>query len=178
MKLMERLFDNAWYVASTEPTVRADIAAELLRAEQAHDVAVAEVQRAREISYAAVALALSGVNSTRAALGRAETKAAAAARCTHVVDGHALSVTRSVGVTGIEEVLVASCTLERTATLSPPDTLPVWTARLTDPSDPGAQPRLVRLAADHHESFEQACHWVATGALPSGRPHDLHRVHP
>jgi hypothetical protein len=165
MKLMERMFDNAWFVASAEPTVRADISAELLRAEQAHDVAVAEVQRAREVSYAAVAMALSSVNSTRAALGRAQSKAEAAARCTDVVDGHAFNVTRAVGVTGAQELTVTSCTLERTATLRPPDTTPVWTARLVDPSDGGGQARLVYLAADDRESFEQACRWVATGAL-------------
>lgn len=165
MKLMERLFDNAWYVASADPTTRADMAAELLRAEQAHDVAVAEVQRAREISYAAVAVALSGVNSTLAALGRAQAKAEAAARCTDVVDGHAFTVTRALGVTGAEELTVTSCTLERTATLRPPDTTPVWTARLVDPSDGSAQARLVHLDADGRQSFEQACRWVATGAL-------------
>ena len=165
MKLMERLFDNAWYVASAEPTTRADIAAELLRAEQAHDVAVAEVQRAREVSYAAVAMALSSVNSTRAALGRAQAKAEAAARCTDVVDGHAFSVGQAVGVTGAAEVVISSCTLERTATLRPPDTTPLWSARLVDPSDGSGQPRLVRLAVDYRESFEQVCRWVATGAL-------------
>ena len=165
MKLMERLFDNAWYVASAEPTTRADISAELLRAEQAHDVAVAEVQRAREISYAAVAVALSGVNSTLAALGRAQAKAEAAARCTDVVDGHAFTVTRARGVTGAEELKITSCTLERTATLRPPDTTPVWTARLLDPADGSGQARLVHLAADSRESFEQACRWVATGTL-------------
>lgn len=163
MKLMERLFDNAWYVATADPMVRADIAAELLRAEQAHDVAVAEVQRAREVSYAAVALALSGINSTRAALGRAQTKAEAAGRCTHVVDGHAFSVGRAVGVTGADEVVVTSCTLDRTATLTPPVATPFWTARLVDPS--AGTDREVRLGSDEHESFEQACRWVALGSL-------------
>ena len=42
-------------VASAQATVRTDLAAELLMAEQAHDVALADVQRAREISPAAVA---------------------------------------------------------------------------------------------------------------------------
>ncbi len=164
MKLMERLFDNAWYVASADPAVRADIAAELLMAEQAHDVAAAEVQRAREVSYAAVAVALSGINSTRAALGRAQAKAEAAERCTHVVDGHALNVTEVVGVTGADEVVVASCTLDRTATLRPPADTPVWTARLVDPSAAGAV-QVVRLATDYDESFEQAGRWVALGSL-------------
>lgn len=164
MKLMERLFDNAWYVASADPAVRADIAAELLRAEQAHDVAVAEVQRARQVSYAAVAVALSGLNSTLAALGRAQTKAEAAERCTHVVDGHALNVTSVVGVTGDEEVVVASCTLDRTATLRPPADTPVWTVRLVDPSAAGAA-QVVRLGTDYAESFEQAGRWVAMGSL-------------
>lgn len=164
MKLMERLFDNAWYVASAEETARADLAAELLRAEQAHDVAVAEVQRAREVSYAAVAVALSSLNSTLAALGRAQTKAEAAARCTDIVDGHAFSVTRIRGVTGAPEVVVASCTLERTATLRSPEGSDVWTARLHDPAS-GGVPASVYLAADAGESFEQACRWVATGSL-------------
>lgn len=164
MKLMERLFDNAWYVSCADPLVRADIAAELLRAEQAHDVAVAEVQRAREVSYAAVALALSSLNSTLAALGRAQTRAAAAERCTHVVDGHAFNVSRAVGVTGEAEVVVTSCTLDRTATLRPPAGSPVWTARLVDPSAGGAAP-VVHLGSDERESFEQACRWVALGSF-------------
>lgn len=164
MKLMERLFDNAWYVASADPQVRADIAAELLRAEQAHDVALAEVQRAREISYAAVALALSGLSATLAAMGRAQTKAEAAERCTHVVDGHAFRVTQVVGVTGAEEVAVASCTLERTVTLRPPATTPMWTGRLVDPAS-GAADQVVRLSIDYDESLERACRWVALGSL-------------
>jgi hypothetical protein len=45
MRLMDRLYDNDWYVASARPEVQADISADLLRAAQAHDVALAEVER-------------------------------------------------------------------------------------------------------------------------------------
>ena len=75
MRLMDRLYDNDWYVASARPDVQADVAAELLRAAQAHDVAIAEVERARAVSPGAVVLALSSSNATQAALGRAQARA-------------------------------------------------------------------------------------------------------
>ena len=79
------------------------------------------------------------------------------------LDGHAFAVSRAVGVTGAEEVVVTSCTLDRTATLRPPLATPFWTARLVDPS--AGTDREVRLDSDEHESFEQACRWVALGSL-------------
>lgn len=165
MKLVDRLFDNDWFVASAQPTARADLAAELLRAEQAHDVALADVQRAREISPAAVALALSAVNSTQAALGRAQSKATAAARCTHVVDGHAFMVTDVQGVTGAMEFAIASCTLDRTATLRPPADGDGWTARLVDQAARFRPETVVSLGPDPEDAFVQACRWVVAGSL-------------
>ena len=72
---------------------------------------------------------------------------------------------RNRGVTGAAELTDTSCTHERTPPLPPPATTPVWTARLHDPADGSGQARLVHLAADSRESFEQACRWVATGTL-------------
>ena len=165
MKLVDRLFDNDWFVASGQPTARADLAAELLMAEQAHDVALADVERAREISPAAVAVALSALNSTQAALGRAQSKATAAARCTHVVDGHAFTVTDACGVTGAQEFVIASCTLDRTAALRPPVDGDGWTARLVDPAARYRPDTIVSLGPDPEDAFVQACRWVVSGAL-------------
>ena len=173
MKLVDRLFDNDWFVASAQATARADVAAELLRAEQAHDVALADVQRAREISPAAVAIALSALNSTQAALGRAQSKAVAAAQCTHVDDGHAFNLTEVRGVTGAQEFVLASCTLGRTATLRPPASGDGWTARLVDPTARFRPATVVSLGPDPEDSFVQACRWIVSGSLqtrpaPSG----------
>lgn len=165
MKLMDRLFDNDWFVSCAQPTARADIATELLRAAQAHDVAMADVQRAREVSPSAVAIALSAINSTQAALGRAQARAAAASRCTHVVDGHAFNVTEVRGVTGAHEVAIVSCTLERTATLRPPAGGDVWTARLVDPAARYRPEAVVSLGPDPQDSFQQACRWILSGSL-------------
>ena len=101
MRLVERMFDNAWYVASRETPSHEALQAELERALQAHRDASRDLERARAVSPSAVALALSTLNSTQAALGRAEAKAAAATRCTHVVDGHAFTVRDQTGVTGL-----------------------------------------------------------------------------
>ncbi len=133
MRLMDRLYDNDWYVASARPEVQADVAADLLRAAQAHDVAMAEVERARAVSPAAVVLALSSTNATQAALGRAQARAKAASQCNHVVDGHAFAVREVTGVTGDRDFVIASCTLERTVTMRPPTGVGRWTAVLIDP---------------------------------------------
>lgn len=165
MRLMDRLYDNDWYVASARPDVQADVAAELLRAAQAHDVAIAEVERARAVSPGAVVLALSSSNATQAALGRAQARARAASQCTHVFEGHAFAVREVTGVTGDLDFVVASCTLERTVTMRPPVGVGRWTAVLMDPGDRQRPDAVVSLSADMDESFAQACRWIMRGEL-------------
>ena len=166
MRLVERMFDNAWYVATRETPSHEALQAELERALQAHRDASRDLERARAVSPSAVALALSTLNSTQAALGRAEAKAAAATRCTHVVDGHAFTVRDQTGVTGAPETEISSCTLDRTAVLVPPgDLTPVWTARLTDPARRHLGVTTVNLSPKEAEAFEQVCRWIVTGDL-------------
>ena len=112
MTLVDRLYDNDWYVTSAEQAAHTDLAVEVIRAAQTRDMAAADVERARLISPAAVSLALASSNSAQAALDRAQARAAAAARCTHILDGHAFTV-QDGRSTGTREVNVASCTLER-----------------------------------------------------------------
>lgn len=165
MRLMDRLYDNDWYVASARPEVQADVAADLLRAAQAHDVAMADVERARAVSTAAVVLALSTSNATQAALGRAQARARAASQCTHVVDGHAFAVREATGVTGDRDFVIASCTLERTVTMRPPMGVGRWTAVLIDPGSRQRPDAVVSLSSDMDDSFAQACRWVVRGEL-------------
>lgn len=162
MTLVDRLYDNDWYVTSVVQSAHTDLAVEVMRAAQARDVAVADVERARLISPAAVTLALSSSNAAQAALDRAQARAAAAGRCTHVVDGHAFTV-RGGAAEGTREVTVASCTLDRTATLWPPSEVGVWTAVLRDPASRYAGNSTVPLVADAQESLERACRWIVTG---------------
>lgn len=164
MTLVDRLYDNDWYVTSAEHAAHTDLAVEVIRAAQTRDMAAADVERARLISPAAVSLALASSNSAQAALDRAQARAAAAARCTHILDGHAFTV-QDGRSTGTREVNVASCTLERTATLWPPTELGVWTAVLRDPAARYGGSTTVRLGADERESLEQACRWIVTGNL-------------
>ena len=165
MRLMDRLYDNDWYVASARPEVQADVAADLLRAAQAHDVAMAEVERARAVSPAAVVLALSSTNAAQAALGRAQARARAASQCTHVIDGHAFAVREVTGVTGDRDFVIASCTLERTVTMRPPMGVGRWTAVLIDPGSRHRPDSVVSLSADMDDSFAQACRWIVRGEL-------------
>lgn len=166
MTLWDRLYDNEWFVARTEKAAHTDLAAELLRAREALEDATADVERARAVSPAAVAVALSGMNSARAALARAEARAAAAQQCTHVVGGHAFTITTVEAPDGSVERVVESCTEDRKATLrSPAPFERLWTGVLTDPQSRDRGHRVVRLEADADESLAEVCRWVATGQL-------------
>jgi hypothetical protein len=160
------MFDNAWFVASRDSSSHHALQEELARALQAHRDASRDLERARAVSPAAVAVALSSLNSTQAALGRAEARAAAATRCTHVVEGHAFQVRDQTGVTGSPEREVRSCTLDRVAVLVPPgEFTPVWTARLTDSARRHLGVTTVNLSPNEVEAFAQVCLWVMTGDL-------------
>jgi hypothetical protein len=164
MTLVDRLYDNDWYVTSVERAAHADLAVEVHLAAQARDTAVADVEQARLISPAAVTLALASINSAQAALNRAQARAAAAARCTHVVHGHAFMIGDGAAE-GTPEVSVASCTLDRTAALWPPSDVGVWTAVLKDPAARYGGSATVHLVADEQESLDRACRWIVTGQL-------------
>jgi hypothetical protein len=164
------MFDNAWFVASLERPPHAQLEAELETALQAQRDAARDVERARSVSPAALAVALSSLNSTKAALGRAEARVQAATRCTHVVDGHAFAVSEVVNPHGVTEKVVASCTLPRSAVLVPPDGYDRgWSARLDEGIRRGPAPTTVQLSADPETAFTQACRWVVTGDLQQAR---------
>ena len=93
MTLWDRLYDNEWFVARTKQATHTDLAEEVRRAQEALTEAAVEVERARTVSPAAVAVALSGMNAAQAALDRAEARSEAARMCTHVVAGHAFTIT-------------------------------------------------------------------------------------
>jgi hypothetical protein len=173
MTLWDRLYDNEWFVSRTEKATHTDLAAELRRAREAVEDATADVERARAVSPAAVAVALSSMNAAQAGLARAEARAAAAEQCTHVVAGHAFTITTVEAADGSRERVVESCTVDRKATLrSPVPFERVWTAVLTDPRSKDRSHRVVRLEADADESLAEVCRWVATGQLwPVTEPH-------
>ena len=110
---MDRLYDNEWFVARTKQATHTDLAEEVRRAQEALTEAAVEVERARTVSPAAVAVALSGMNAAQAALDRAEARSEAARMCTHVVAGHAFTITVVDALDGRQERVVESCTAER-----------------------------------------------------------------
>lgn len=166
MTLWDRLYDNEWFVARTKQATHTDLAEEVRRAQEALTEAAVEVKRARTVSPAAVAVALSGMNAAQAALDRAEARSEAARMCTHVVAGHAFTITVVDALDGRQERVVESCTAERKATLrSPAPFERQWTAVLVDPGSRDRSHRVVSLQDDADESLTDVCRWVATGEL-------------
>ncbi|WP_406832848.1 hypothetical protein ABEG17_08495 [Pedococcus sp. KACC 23699] len=167
MTVIERLYDNAWYVAHAAPARREELDADVTRTWMACEAAREDAGRARTVSgvtAARSALALSFGNVTQAEYHRARARAAEAARCTDIVDGHAFTISREMGTGGQMKVEIASCTLARHATISVGARGHAWTALFTDP-----QARVPRfsstLGTDPWEAVHRACEWIITGRL-------------
>ena len=132
MTVIERLYDNAWYVANAAPAAREELAAAVTKAWMDRESAVDDARSARGVATLAPArsaLALSLGNAAQAGYDRARARAAEAARCTDIIAGHAFSVSRTAGAGGAMTVEVASCTLSRHATLRVSGRGEPWTYR-------------------------------------------------
>ncbi len=170
MTVIERLYDNDWYVLNASPAARESLAADVTRAWMAKESAVETAALARGVavlspSRSAVALSLG--NAALAAYDRARARAAEAARCTDIVAGHAFSVSRVLGDSGGMTVEVASCTLQRRATLSASAKGDPWRAVLTDPQSRWGEDTVTRaLSTDPWEAFHSVCEWIITGRVP------------
>ena len=168
MTVIERLYDNAWYVAHAAPAVREELAADVTRTWMARESAIEDARRARSVagvSPARSALALSLGNAAQAEHDRAKARAAEAARCTDIVAGHAFSIRRTPGSGGAMTVEIASCTLLRRASLTTSGRGAPWTAVLTDPHQPWGERVTTTLGTDPWESLHWACDWVVTGRM-------------
>jgi hypothetical protein len=167
MTVIERIYDNAWYVAHAAPGMREALAADVTRTWMACEAAREDAGRARSVagpSTARSALALSFGNVTQAEYDRARSRAAEAARCTDIIDGHAFSMRRELGNGGAMTVDVSSCTLLRRATLTIGARGHAWTAVLTDPQ--AQVPRFtVELGTDPWDTVHRACAWITTGRI-------------
>ena len=95
----------------------------------------------------------------------AEAKAAAATRCTHVVDGHAFTVRDQTGVTEPRDRGQPLHARPSRGARSSGGLHPVWTARLTDPARRHLGVTTVNLSPKEAEAFEQVCRWIVTGDL-------------
>jgi len=166
MTVIERLYDNAWYVAHAAPAVREELAADVTRTWMARETALEDARRARSVagvSPGRSALALSLGNAAQAEHDRARSRAAEAARCTDIVAGHAFRIERTPGGGGTMTVEVASCTLARRATLSLRTRGGAWSAVLTDPAQRWGDRATATLGNDPWEALHWACDWVVTG---------------
>ena len=166
MTVIERLYDNAWYVANASPTARDQLAAAVTRAWMEREAAVSDATRARSVSGvspARSALALSIGNTSQAAYDRARSRAAEAARCTDIIGGHAFSVRREAHPQQAMTVEVASCTLLRRASLSVSRRGEEWYAVLHDPQDRKRPSFTTTLGTDPWAALHQACDWIVSG---------------
>ena len=167
MTVIERIYDNPWYVAHAAPGMREALAADVTRTWMACEAAREDAGRARSVTgltAARYALALSFGNVTRAEYDRARSRAAEAARCTDIIDGHAFSIRRELGNGGAMTVDIVSCTLLRRATISVGARGHLWTAVLTDPQS--RVPRTTtELGTDPWAAVQRACEWITTGRL-------------
>ena len=135
MTVMERIYDNAWFVANADPEARQGLAESLAQAIRTWEQAQSAAREAQAVSPFAVALALSDGNAAQAHLDRVRTQVEAAGRCTHVISGHAFSISRTYRGGGGRQLEVASCTLPRSASMSLSEPGATWTALLVDPDD-------------------------------------------
>jgi hypothetical protein len=168
MTVIERLYDNDWYVLNASPAAREALAADVTRAWMDKESAFETANRARTVSAVAPArsaVALSLGNAAQAEYDRARARAAEAARCTDIVAGHAFTVTRVPSDGGGMTIEVASCTLLRRATLSCSAKGQPWQSVLTDPQARW-DPSLVRsLSTDPWAAFHAVCDWITGGEL-------------
>jgi hypothetical protein len=168
MTVIERLYDNAWYVANASPAARDQLAADVTRAWMEREATMSDATRACSVagvSPARSALALSLHNTSQAAYDRARSRAAEAARCTDIVAGHAFSVQREIHPKSAMVVEVSSCTLLRRATLSVNGRGEEWYAVLHDPQDRYRESFTTTLGTDPWSAFHQACEWIVSGLL-------------
>jgi hypothetical protein len=168
MTVIERLYDNAWYVANAAPGAREQLAADVTRTWMEAEAATEDVRRARTVSGlnpARSALALSLGNSAKAAHQRAKARAEEAGRCTDIVNGHAFQILRTTGPDGAVTMDVRSCTLLRRATLSRSGRGAAWEAVLFDPQSRWGERSSTTLGGDAWDALHWTCDWIVTGAL-------------
>jgi hypothetical protein len=168
MTVIERLYDNAWYVANASPTAREQLDADVTRAWMELGAALDDAARARSVSGVSPvrsALALSFGNVSQAGYDRARSRAREAARCTDIVGGHAFTVRREITPGGAMTVEVASCTLLRRVSLAVDSRGGQWTALLQDPQSRGRDALYTTFGNDPWDAFHKACEWVVSGQL-------------
>ena len=168
MTVIERLYDNAWYVANASPTARDQLAADVTRAWMEREATMSEAARACSVagvSPSRSALALTLHNASQAGYDRARARAAEAARCTDIVAGHAFTVRREVHPYGAMTVEVASCTLLRRASLSVSGRGEEWNATLYDPQRRYWESFATTLGTDPWDALHRACDWIVVGQL-------------
>jgi hypothetical protein len=168
MSVMERLYDNDWYVSHAAPSQREALEADVTRAWMVREASVEDVERARTVSTispARSALALSLGNVVQAEYDRARARLLEASRCTDIVDGHAFTVRREIGQGGAMTVEITSCTLLRRASLSTTGRGQQWTAVLHDPERRNVASFSTSFGTDPWGAFHRACEWITTGLL-------------
>ena len=168
MTVIERLYDNAWYVANAAPAARDQLAADVTRAWMDREAALEDAMRARtvaDLSPARSALALSLGNARQAGYDRARSRAAEAARCTDIVLGHAFTVKRESHPSGAMGVEISSCTLLRRASLTTTGRGELWSGLFHDPQSRYHEPFATTLGTDPWDAFHQACEWIVSGQL-------------
>ena len=166
MTVIERLYDNAWYVANASQSARDKLAADVTRAWMDCEAAREAAMRARtvaDLSPARSALALSLGNSRQAGYDRARARAAEAARCTDIVLGHAFTVKRELHSSGAMGVEISSCTLLRRASLTASGRGEMWSGLFHDPQARSREPFSTTLGTDPWDAFHQACEWIVAG---------------
>jgi len=168
MTVIERLYDNDWYVANAAPGAREQLAADVTRTWMEAESAQEDVRRARTVANLAptrTALALSLGNAVKAAHERAKARAAEAARCTDIVAGHAFQISRSNGPDGAMTMEIRSCTLLRQAILARSAKSAAWEAVLVDPQSRWGERTSTTLGGDAWEALHWTCNWIVTGDL-------------
>ena len=168
MTVIERLYDNAWYVANASPTARDQLAADVTRAWMEREATMSDAARACSVagvSPARSALALSLHNSSQAGYDRARSRAAEAARCTDIINGHAFNVRREVHPHGVMTVEVSSCTMIRRASLSVSGRGEEWNATFYDPQGRLHESFATTLGTEPWEALHRACEWIVSGLL-------------
>ena len=168
MTVIERLYDNTWYVANAAPLAREQLAADVTRTWMDAESANEDVRRARSVAGvnpSRSALALSLGNAASAAHHRAKARAAEAARCTDIVAGHAFEIVRTTGPDGAVTMDVRSCTLLRRATLSRSGAGSAWTVVLNDPQSRWGERASTTLGGDAWDALHWTCDWIVTGTL-------------
>ena len=169
MTVIERLYDNAWYVRHAAPAMREQLAADVTRTWMAREEAFAKASNQLSDGAArtpgSTALALFLGNAVQAEYDRARARASEAERCTDIIGGHAFSIRRTPGPDGAMTIEVASCTLKRRATLTRISRSSPWTARMEDPQSRYAQRFTTDLGTDSWEALQRACAWIVGGRL-------------